>query len=146
VGRVVLVGWLLLTVSVVCSANPAMAASDVQLEHAPDGTLVVVGSGWPSGQELLVSLGDHRFEVQVDPGGEFEVPTGLASYQGSLAVHHLGAAQLALMPLVAEPHPLAVLFAHALAQGFILLTFVVGVAMVGTGVARRWRFGRYPRR
>jgi hypothetical protein len=74
------------------------------------------------------------------------VPTGLASYQGSLAVHHLAAPQLALMPLVAEPHPLAVLFAHALAQGFILLTFVVGVAMVGAGVARRWRLGRYPRR
>jgi hypothetical protein len=121
-----------------------LAASDVQLEHAADGTLVVVGSGWPGGRDLLISLGDQHFQVQVDPSGDFEVPTGLPAYQGELAVHHLAAPDVALLP-TAEPHPFAVLFAHAVAQGFVLLTFLVGVAMVGAGVTRRWRLGRYPR-
>ena len=116
-----------------------MAASDVQLKHAADGTLVVVGSGWPRGQDLVVSLGQQRFTVRVDTTGDFEVATGLTSYEGDLAIQHADAAPPTVDPV---PHPLAVLFAQAVGQGFVLLTFLGGAAM---GVAGVVRLRRYPR-
>jgi len=144
VGRGEFVGWLLLAASWLCTANPAHAASDLQIEHAADGTLVVVGSGWHRDQEMVISLGQQRFNVRADNSGDFELATGMASYQGDLAVHHAADRELAFVPL-AEPHPFAVLFARSVAEGLVLLTFVVGVVMVAAGVARRVRAPRYPR-
>ena len=128
-----------------CAANPAQAASDVQLKHASDGTLLVVGSGWPRGQTLVISLGVRRFDVHVDSSGDFEVATGLASFQGDLAVHRADFSSQNFVSLASEPSPVAVLFARSVADGLVLLMFVVGVSMVGAGVIRRWRPGRYPR-
>jgi hypothetical protein len=141
--RRLVLGALLLIASV-APATRASAASDLELEHAPDGTLVVVGSGWHRDEELVISLGQQRFSVRVDSSGDFELATGVTSYQGDLAVHHIADRELALLPL-AEPHPLAVLFARTVAEGLVLLVFAVGMAMLVAGLARRVRPPRYPR-
>jgi hypothetical protein len=140
-------GWILLGALVVGPSRPAFAASDLQLKHAADGTLVVVGSGWHRDQQLVISLGKSRFDVRADGSGDFELDTGLASYQGDLTVHHADTSGLALLPLTGRvPNPLAVLFAQSVAEGVLLVTFLAGIGLVGAGIGRRWCPPRYPRR
>ena len=131
-----LLAWL-------AQSSVAVAASDLELKHAADGTLVVVGSGWHRGQELVVSLGQPRFGVRADASGDFELATGLASFNGEFAIHHMDAPELALVPLAAAtPHPLAVLFAWSMAEGAALLGVVTGFGLVGAGILRRKRASR----
>jgi hypothetical protein len=96
------------------------AATDVSIAPAADGTLLVTGNGWRPGQRLVVALGAEQFPVRADSTGSFEVITGMASYQGVVAVHHPGTpAEPAFARLEgrdATP-PLAVLFAESLARG-----------------------------
>ena len=103
---------LALLVALLAPSSPALATSDIHLAHAADGTLVVVGSGWRRGQELVVSLGAQRFTVRADGSGEFELTTGLATFQGELAVHHADAPAVAFAALptagFAQVSPLAV--------------------------------------
>jgi len=136
--------WLL--IAAMLPSESTLAASDVQLKHAPDGTLVVVGSGWHRGKQLVVSLGQQAFDVRADASGDFELATGMASYQGELSIHHAEANTLAFIPLAVDvPNPLAVLFAWSVVEGLALLGIVVGLWLVAAGVTRRWRAGRYPR-
>ena len=128
-------------------SSSALAASDVQLEHAADGTLVVVGSGWHHGQRLVVDVGHQQFTVRPDASGDFELATGLPSSTGELAVHHPAAtSDLAISAIrSATPNPLAVLFAWSLAEGMTFLGGLAGLGLVVAGVLRRLRVSRYPR-
>ena len=129
------------TVGVPCQA---LAAPEVSLDPAPDGTLTVVGNGWRPGQHLVVNLGRASFAALADSTGSFEVSTGLVSYQGPLAVHRpptssraparLGPAEDSL-----APNPLAVLFAQSLVRGVGLVALLGGVLGLGTAVARSIR-------
>ena len=140
--RGLLVRCALLLVSVCAAPNNALAASDIQLKHAADGTLIVVGSGWHRGQQLVINLGQSRFEVRADGSGDFELDTHLASYQGDLSIHHPDQAPLGLIPLTgAQPNALAVVFAQSLVEGALLSGVLAGVALIGGAIARR-----YPRR
>jgi hypothetical protein len=124
-----------------------MAASDIQLKHAADGTLVVVGSGWHRGQELVISLGQSRFDVRADGSGDFELDTHLASYQGELSIHHPDQSALGFLPLSgAQPNALAVLFAQTVVEGAILVGLFAAAGLVGIGFLSLWRAPRYPRR
>lgn len=144
-GRGVLIGCCLL-LSLSLPTGDALAASDVLLKHASDGTLVVVGTGWRHDQQLVVSLGQRRFPVRANTSGEFELETGLAAYHGAVSIQHAAAPDLGFMALpTAMPNPLAVLLAWSVAEGSALLGIVAGVWLVAVGVARRLRAGGYPR-
>jgi len=128
-------------------STSALAASDVELKHATDGTLVVVGSGWHHGQRLVIGVGQQQFNVRADASGDFELPTGLAASSGELTVHHaVETSGLALATIeTATPSPLAVLFAWSVAEGVALLTAIAGLALVIAGVRRHMHVYRYPR-
>src|ERR1051326_5201670 len=134
VRRGVLIQTLSLLLTLAAPSGTALAASDVQLEHASDGTLVIVGSGWHRGQDLVISLGKQRFTVRVDSSGEFELLTGLATFRGELAVHHAQAPALAFAALPAaadaQATALAVDLARSVAEGMAQ----IGRAHVGTPV------------
>jgi hypothetical protein len=141
----VLIGWLLLF-GLMLLPSPALAASEVQLKHASDGTLLVIGSGYRRDQELVVRLGRQHFSVRADASGEFELATGLVSYGGGLSIQHAAAQDLPFVALAAAaPNPMAVLFAWSLAEGCVLLGGVAGVWLLMLGIIRRRRSGRYPR-
>ena len=106
------------------------AATEVSVVPGADGTLLVTGSGWRPGQQLVVALGATQFPVRADSTGSFEVVTGIATYQGAVAVHHPGAAAdhtFARLEGFAATPPLAVLFADSLARGGALLAVAAGV-------------------
>jgi hypothetical protein len=117
--------WLLAAPSV------ALATSELSLTYGADGMLTVVGDGWRPGQQLLVSLGNQSFSAHADSTGSFEVPTGLTSFQGTMAVHAPGA--LGRQPVrndqLSAPNPLAVLFAQNLATG--MTACVLAGALLG---------------
>jgi hypothetical protein len=125
---------VLLAMSIVPSSS-ALAASDLQLQRAADGTWLVEGHGWRPGNLLDVSLGPAHFTTYVDDAGDFEVATGVVTYQGEPAVHHL--ARLDLRPGPLGLHPLALALVQGLAEGIALLGAVVGVGALGAGV-HRW--------
>ena len=77
----------------------ALAAPDMSVQPAPDGTLLVVGNGWRPQHQLVVSLGHDRFRAFTDSTGSFEISTGLDSYLGAIAVHHLDTPEPAFVPL-----------------------------------------------
>jgi hypothetical protein len=138
---------VLLLLSVCAAPSSALAASDIQLKHAADGTLVVVGSGWHRGQELVISLGQSRFDVRADGSGDFELDTHLASFQGELGIHHPDQAALGFIPLSgAQPNALAVLFAQTVVEGAILVGLLAAAGLLGIGFLSLWRAPRYPRR
>jgi hypothetical protein len=144
----VLIHALLLVMALLAPSATALAASDIHLARAADGTLLVVGSGWRRGQELVVSLGRQRFNVRADATGDFELPTGLATYSGKLQVHHTHASDLAFAPL---PTPrttvsLAQYLARSVTEGLALLGAGLCAGLVTVGIARRRRASRYPRR
>lgn len=128
-------------------SSSALAASDVELKHATDGTLVVVGSGWRHGELLVIDVGQQQFNVRADASGDFELPTGLAASSGELTVRHaatmsdLGFASMATR----TPSPFAVLFAWSVAEGVALLAVMTGLMLVLAGVRRRVHVYRYPR-
>jgi hypothetical protein len=118
--------------------SSALAASDLRLQRAADGTWLVEGHGWRPGDALVVSLGLERFTTYVDDAGDFEVATGVATYQGDLAVHHLG--RLALPSAPVGLHPLAVALVQGLAEGAALVGALIGLTALGAGVHRwMWR-------
>jgi len=135
---------LVLFVSTVGDRSQALAAPEVSLDPAPDGTLTVVGNGWRPGQHLVVNLGRASFPALADSTGSFEVSTGLVSYQGPLAVHRPASSSLASARLgPAEdpvvPNPLAVLFAQSLVSGIGLAGVLGGVVGLAMAVARSIR-------
>jgi hypothetical protein len=149
VRRGVFIHVLVLLLASLAPSGTALAASDIRLEHAADGTLLVVGSGWHRDQPLVISLGQQRFNVRADGSGEFELATGLASYRGELAVHHADAPELAFAALpaaeAAQVSPLAVDLARSVAEGLAFLGGGLGLGLVAAGVNRRRRASRYPR-
>ena len=123
-------------------SHSALAASDVELKHATDGTLLVVGSGWHHGQLLVIELGRQQFNVRADASGDFELATGLAASNGDLTVHH----PVALAAIdSAAPSPFAVLFAWSVAEGVALLSVVAGLTLILVAMRRHMRVSRYPR-
>ena len=127
--------------------SSSMAASDIQLKHAADGSLIVVGSGWHRGQELVISLGQSRFDVRADGSGDFELDTHLASYQGELSIHHPNQTAMGFIPMGgAQPNALAVAFAQSVVEGAVLAGLFAATGLVGIGFLRLWRAPRYPRR
>lgn len=125
----------------------ALAASDVELKHATDGTLVVVGSGWHHGQLLVIDVGRQKFNVRADASGDFELATGLAASGGELSVRHPATTpDLSVAAIESTvPNPFAVLFAWSVAFGIALLGATAGSVLLLTGVLRRMRPSRYPR-
>jgi len=126
---------------------PAFAAPVVSLSPKPDGTLVLVGSGWRPGQELVISLGTDQFPALADSTGSFEVPTGLLVSGGpplSMTVRRpdassLAFAHLAPPPVLDGPNPFALLFAQSLAMGatwFGLSAGGLGLAALGARAIR----------
>jgi hypothetical protein len=131
-------------------AVDALAAPQASFELADDGTLVLVGNGWRPAQELVINLGSGRFVAYTDSGGEFEVPTGLATYKGALSIHRKELSALSMAPLAIpqttdEPHPLAILFAQGLARGAALFALSAAAGAVLFVTARPlFRKRRYP--
>jgi hypothetical protein len=129
----VLVGVLAAT-TFLGTADLALAAAAVSLDPRPDGTLVLVGSGWRPGQELVISLGTDAFPALADATGSFEIPTGLLVTSGpplSITIRHPDASSLAFAHLgpPADPgssNPFAVLFAESLAMGAKVFAFSAG--------------------
>jgi hypothetical protein len=122
--------------TLVCLAGPsnvALAAPDVALQHASDGTAVVLGSGWRPGQQLVVSLGGNHFTAYVDSGGSFEVMTSVIGYKGPVGIHRSLARAMPFGELTATGGlaPLTVLFAQSLARGAALLG--LGAATLSAG-------------
>jgi len=124
------------------TASMALAAPLVSLEAAPDGTLVLVGSGWRADQHVIVTVGSASFPARTDSVGDFEVPTGLVPNGGAqvlLAVHRPTAprviAATARSTQADVPHPLAVLFAQSLMTGAACLALsAAGVGLTWLGV------------
>jgi hypothetical protein len=137
VGRGLIATCIVLLAMFVGPATGAFAAADVRLQRAVDGTLLVVGSGWRPGDKLEVSLGKEQFTTYVDHAGDFEVATGLATYQGDLSVHHPSAT---VLPAPGGPNPMAVLFVHGIAEGSAFLGALIGVGALALG-AHRWMRG-----
>jgi hypothetical protein len=134
--RGICVAWLALA-AIFGTAGIALAEPTVSLDPAPDGTLILVGSGWRPGQSLVVSVGRDMFPALTDTVGEFEVQTGLVSTGGPpvpLAVHRPDApiiqATLVQRSQPDTPHPLAILFAQNLLTGTIFL----GLSAAGIGI------------
>lgn len=124
-------------------AQAVLAASTVELKHASDGTLVIVGEGWRAGP-LVVSLGQDRFTAYVDSAGDFEVRTGLTLAQGPIAVHHAQPSDMAMLALdvaPSPPSPLAIALIEGLADGVRSVAAIGAVAFVLLVAIRR----RYPR-
>jgi hypothetical protein len=92
-----------------------------------------------------VNLGRQQFAAYADAAGDFEVATGLQTYEGELTVHHVEQPALAMAPLpLAAAQPLGALLAQAVAQGLALLVFTVSIGCLAAGITRR--LTRYPRR
>jgi hypothetical protein len=121
--------WFALLSALGAPAAGALAAPQASFEFAPDGTLVLVGNGWRPAQELVIRLGSGRFVAYTDSSGEFEVPTGLATYMGPLSIHRQELNPAIASPVMDQPHPFAVLFAQSLAQGSALLAVCAAVAL-----------------
>jgi len=122
--------------SLLASANAAAAAADVSLDPAPDGTLVLVGSGWRPGQQLVVSVGHDVYPAMADSTGGFEVRTGLAANAAPAALtvrrqdtSALAQTRLSIAQRREGAHPYAVLFAQSLATGAAL--FAVSACGIG---------------
>jgi hypothetical protein len=153
--RGVILVWLLLALCA-GSTSAALAEPIVSLEPAPDGTYVLVGSGWRPEAQLFVSVGPHVYSASVDPIGEFEVPTGLSALSGPfgpLSVHReerptVAYAQLVVLPDAEQPHPFAVLFAQSIVMGAGLLGLgIAGLALVALAARPLWvRLGLTARR
>jgi hypothetical protein len=129
--------WLVVLATFVSTAGVALAEPRVSLDPAPDGTLILVGSGWRPGQRMMISVGRDQFPVLADSVGEFEIQTGMPAIgvpPEPLAVHGpyalMSTASLGLIPRADAPHPLAVLFAQALMTGAMFLGF--GIAGIGS--------------
>lgn len=133
--RGVLAGLLWLGVALL-GAVPAHAASDLELRHAPDGTWHVIGSGWRPRDQVVVSMGVARYPADVDGAGDFDVPTGLTTYQRPLAVHHVPAMNLATR--TTAPSSLAAVLVHGLAEGAAIMSLMLGLLLLGLGI-RRWQ-------
>lgn len=120
---------------VLCVPTPALAAQEAALQSAPDGTLIVVGTGWHPLEDVVVTLGDERFMAYTDSTGTFELYTGLSTFEGALTVRR---AEGSALPPVgsSKPHPLAVLFAESVAQGTALLAVCV-VAFAALSLSAR---------
>jgi hypothetical protein len=139
----VLVGVLAAT-TFLGTADLALAAAAVSLDPRPDGTLVLVGSGWRPGQELVISLGTDAFPALADATGSFEIPTGLLVTSGpplSITIRHPDASSLAFTHLspapeqsLDSPNPFAVLFAESLAMGAKAFAFTAaGLSLTALG-------------
>ena len=124
-------------------ANAAWAASTVDLKHASDGTLLVVGEGWRPGA-LVVTLGQDRFTAQVDSAGDFEVATGLTLGRGPLALHHVQGTEMPMLALESSPSPLSVALVEGLADGLrdFLTSGLVATVLIATRQLIKKR--RYP--
>jgi hypothetical protein len=116
-----MLGVLALVLALVGPLGAAHAAPEVTLQTASDGSLVVVGSGWRPGQHLVVALGAADLQASANSVGEFELPTGLNSYHGSIAVRRRDSVH-AGTDMLDQPsglNPLTVLFAQTLVSGAI---------------------------
>ncbi len=125
--RGIYLAWLV-SVALLGTTSTALAEPRVSLDPAPDGSLVLVGSGWRPGQRMMVSVGRDQFPVLADSVGDFEVPTGLAATGGPpepLAVHgpypRISPAMINQMRQTDTPNPFAVLFAQTLMTGASVL-------------------------
>jgi hypothetical protein len=120
--------------ALLCAAGTALAQPEVSLEPAPDGTLLLVGNGWRSGQRLVVLVGHDLYPAIADSAGGFEVRTGQPlsnAANAEVSVRREDSSALGFVPLrVAPPpdapHPFAVLFAQSLMMGTIFLTLSAG--------------------
>jgi len=135
--RGIYLAWLVI-VALLGTTSTALAEPRVSLDPAPDGSLMLVGSGWRPGQRMMVSVGRDQFPVLADSVGDFEVPTGLAATGGPpepLAVHgpypRISPAMINQMRQTDTPYPFAVLFAQTLMTG----ASVLGVSAAGIGCA-----------
>jgi hypothetical protein len=145
----VLLGCVLIAV-LFGTASVALAMPVVSLDPAPDGTLRLVGSGWRSGQGMVVGVGSDAFPIVADDNGSFEIPTALPSTTAplpALSVRARSSASLAISRLglaseTVAPNAWAVLFAQSLATGAGLLALSAGSLGLLSLVARRFRSKR----
>jgi len=149
--RGIYLAWLVI-VALLGTTSTALAEPRVSLDPAPDGSLVLVGSGWRPGQRMMVSVGRDQFPVLADSVGDFEVPTGLAATGGPpepLAVHgpypRISPAMINQMRQTDTPHPMAVLFAQTLMTGTAFLCISgagIGIAALAARYVRTRRGAR----
>jgi hypothetical protein len=127
-------GLIVVMLALLCTAATVLAQPEVALEPAADGTLVLVGNGWRSGQRLVVLVGHDLYPAIADAAGGFEVRTGQPlsnAVNATLSVRREDSSMLGFVPLrVAPPpdgpHPFAVLFAQSLMMGTAFLTLSAG--------------------
>jgi hypothetical protein len=141
--------WLLAS----AGASVVWAEPDVSMSGAADGTVLLVGSGWKPGQQLIVSVGREIFPTQADTAGSFEIHTTLPfdatsgaalsvrPFAGSLSFAALPPAPIAPAAPPA-PHPLAVLFAQSIADGATWLGACCLALAAAAASARLLRVGR----
>jgi hypothetical protein len=125
---------VVIVVAFVGTAGTALAQADVSLEPAADDTLLLVGTGWRSGQRLSITLGHDNYPALADSTGGFEIRTGQPltnAATATLSVHREDTATRALpllraAPTADAPHPFAVLFAQSLGMGAALFVYSAG--------------------
>ena len=144
-----LLGCVLIAV-LLGSAGVALAAPVVSLDASPDGTLRLIGSGWRSGQGMVVSVGSDAFPIVADDNGSFEILTALPSTTAPLPALSVRAqssasrafSRLGLASETVAPSAWAVLFAQSLAAGGAWLTLSAGGLGVLSLAVRRFRSKR----
>ena len=110
------------------------------MQHASNGSVVVVGNGFRPDSELVVGIGEANFPAYVDSAGAFEVNTGVVEFHGDLAIHRQQPALAFARLPDTSPHPLAVAFAQGLTSGLEV------VALSAGSLALAWlALRRYPR-
>jgi len=116
-------------------AGAFVAARAVAQQPNPDPRVGLRAGWWNAGQAAwnmrLVSTSPPPKEFIPDSAGDFEVATGLASYQGQVTIHHPDARLLrAQQPGPAAeryvPYALAVLFAQSVAIGVAVSALAAG--------------------
>jgi hypothetical protein len=141
-------------VALLGAASTALAQAEVTLEPAADDTLLLVGTGWRSGQRLSITVGHDVFPALADSVGGFEIRTGQpvsTAASAILSVHREDTSALTILALRAaptpdEPHPFAVLFAQGLATGAALFAYTAGSIGVVLLTARTIQSRRHTHR
>jgi hypothetical protein len=140
-------------VALLGAASTALAQAEVTLEPAADDTLLLVGTGWRSGQRLSITVGHDVFPALADSVGGFEIRTGQpvsTAASATLSVHRENTSALFLAlraaPTLDEPHPFAVLFAQGLATGAALFAYSAGSIGVVLLTARTIQSRRHTHR
>ena len=151
--RGIQLAWVVMA-ALLGTTSIARAEPLVSIDPAPDGTLILVGSGWRPGSRMVVSVGRDQFPAQADAVGDFEIQTGLVS-TGSppelLAVHRPDAdspdTMAAPQPQPDTAHSFAVLFAQSVMMGAAFLALsgsCLGLVALGTRYLHIKRSARGP--